>query len=61
MGVFCGHCKGALAVGRDYSEAVHMVTRGLNGSALRMAKPVTTEVSPLIQFIEKGHITLYVF
>lgn len=61
MGVFCGHCKGALAVGRDYAEAVHVIDCGLNGSALRTAKSVTTEVSPLIQFIEEGYITLHVF
>lgn len=60
MGVFCGHCKSSLAVGRDYTEAVHVIGRGLKGSALRTAKLVT-EVSPLIQFIEERYITLYIF
>lgn len=61
MRLFCGHSKGALASGRDYTEAIHMIGHGLNGSALRMAKSVIAEVSPLIQFIEEGFITLYVF
>lgn len=61
MAVFCGHPKGAFALGRDYTEVVHMIGCGLNGSALRMAKLVITEVPPVIQFIEEGYITLYVF
>ena len=54
VGVFCEHCEGALALNlntRDYTEAVYVISSGLNGSALRTPELVVTEASPLIQSI----------